>query len=204
MSISDPARQPLQRRSKETRVRLLEAAVQCLAEVGYADTTTSLILSRSGVSRGSLLHQFPSRDDLLIASVHHLAAVRMTELTRYAAERATQTADISEAVAAMWDVFHGDLFRATVELWTAARTNPTLRVALVPVERLAGQAVTGTVATVFGPELAARPGFDDLAAILLTSMRGTALTYMFNPRDHRTDPNLPRWCRLAKEMLDHR
>lgn len=59
-----------------TRQRLLEAAVACLHEHGYHRTTTQLVLERAGVSRGSLLHQFPSKADLMVAVAEHIAAQR--------------------------------------------------------------------------------------------------------------------------------
>ena len=43
--------------------------------------------------------------------------------------------------------------------------------------------------------------------LLLSSMRGVALTYAFETRDPTTDPNLLTWRRLARQMLevgDHR
>src|ERR1700752_3059582 len=79
MSISSERSVPVQQRARDTRVRILDAAVECLAEVGYARTTTTEILRRAGVSRGRLLHQFPVKDELLVAAVQHLAEVRIDE-----------------------------------------------------------------------------------------------------------------------------
>ena len=53
----------------------------------------------------------------------------------------------------------------------------------------------------FGPDLAGHERFADLSGLLLTSMRGVALTYTFQPRDHRRDPNLTVWKRLARTYL---
>jgi hypothetical protein len=54
----------------------------------------------------------------------------------------------------------------------------------------------------FGPELSALPGFPELVGGLLTSMRGAALTYTFERLDHRRDPNLAVWKRLARVYLE--
>ena len=53
----------------------------------------------------------------------------------------------------------------------------------------------------FGREFASRESFGDLVSVLLSSMRGVALTYTFEPRDHTRDPNLPTWQRLARRYL---
>ncbi|MGW2845829.1 TetR family transcriptional regulator, partial [Streptomyces sp. NPDC001274] len=44
-------RSPKQDRSRATRKRLLEAAVACLAEHGWAGSTVSVVAERAGVSR---------------------------------------------------------------------------------------------------------------------------------------------------------
>lgn len=44
-------REPQQDRSRATRRRLLEAAVGCLASVGWAGTTVAVVAERAGVFR---------------------------------------------------------------------------------------------------------------------------------------------------------
>src|ERR1700677_38961 len=57
-----------ERRSANTRLLLLKAAIDCLNEVGYARTTTMLIADRAGASRGAMIHHYQSKASL-IASV---------------------------------------------------------------------------------------------------------------------------------------
>ena len=190
---------PVQQRAWDTRSRILEAAVACLAEEGYGASTTSRIQARAGVSRGSLLHQFPSKDDLLIAAVQHLAQARTADLD---GQPERTVGDIDTSVEALWGTLHGPLFAATLELWVAAKNSPELAAVLAPHEHELGRTIRTAIARMFGPELAARPGFPDLVAVLLTSMRGVALTYTFERRDHRRDPNLAVWKRLARVYLE--
>ena len=187
---------PVQQRAWDTRERILAAALTCLAEDGYAATTTSRIQERAGVSRGSLLHQFPSRDDLLIAAVHHLADQRASELAD------PGPLGLDAAVNQLWSTFHGPLFRAAVQLWVGAEHNEPLRTALTPRERELGRRIRASVGALFGPERAAHPDFGELVGLLVSSMRGVALTYAFDPRDPRRDPSLPGWRRLAHRYLD--
>ena len=46
-------------KSAMTRSAILEATIQCLLELGYANTTTALIANYAGVSRGAMMHHFP-------------------------------------------------------------------------------------------------------------------------------------------------
>ncbi|WP_417562284.1 TetR/AcrR family transcriptional regulator [Microbacterium sp.] len=200
MPSSAGATLPVQQRAWETRERILTAAVQCLAEEGYAATTTSRIQARSGVSRGSLLHQFPSRDDLLIAAVQHLGVQRATDYD--AAQAGGSPADADRAVDALWATFTGPLFSAALQLWTAAQHNPDLAASLVPHERELGRRIRVSAAAMFGERNAAHPRFSELLSLLVSSMRGVALTYTFDPRDAATDPHLAAWRRLAHDILD--
>src|SRR5437773_8551518 len=69
-----------QQRRDETRRALLDAAVESLIEVGFSRTTTLEVQRRADVSRGALLHHFPSKAELLVAAVDHLAEMRAREL----------------------------------------------------------------------------------------------------------------------------
>jgi AcrR family transcriptional regulator len=46
----------------DTRSRILDAALACFVEAGYAQTTIARIRERSGVSNGALFHQFPTKE----------------------------------------------------------------------------------------------------------------------------------------------
>src|SRR5437763_12092708 len=67
-------------RSAATRAALLDATVASLVEVGYANTTTTGIAERAGVSRGAQMHHFPAKADLVAHAVEHLAEKRIALL----------------------------------------------------------------------------------------------------------------------------
>lgn len=48
-----------ERRSQQTRSKLLETAVQLLIEFGYAGVTSPMLCERAGMTRGALHHHFP-------------------------------------------------------------------------------------------------------------------------------------------------
>ena len=48
-------------RTTETRRRVLDAAVECLIDRGYAKTTVEEVARRAGVSLGAERHHFPSK-----------------------------------------------------------------------------------------------------------------------------------------------
>lgn len=205
--MSEPAA-PRGRREERTaasRARILDAAVACLVESGYAGATTLRIQARAGVSRGRLLHHFPSRDELLVAASRHLATERLratAALINGLARGLTGAERLDRAVELMWETFSEPHFWAAVELWTAARTNAELQRALLPEEREVGAAIRAGADAFYGPRLVAHPRFAQVRDLILTSMRGVGMTYAFDPRDPRTDPHLPLWKGLARTLLE--
>jgi len=69
---SSPPRRTQEERRTATRRALLTAAIACLDESGYGATTTVAVSARAGVSRGAMLHHFPSKADLMLAVVEYV------------------------------------------------------------------------------------------------------------------------------------
>ncbi|GAA1060053.1 TetR/AcrR family transcriptional regulator [Agromyces bracchium] len=195
------ARRPVQERAVRTQAAILDAAVQVLAEEGYSAATTVRVQERAGVSRGRLLHHFRSRNELLVAAVHHLAAARLDELLVDVDLPDEPGARIDAAIAAMWSSNGQPVYLASLELWLAARHDEGLREALLPTERRMGGILLEIQQRLFGPALAARPEFESLMELLVTSMRGTAMTYAITGADPVSEPNLALWRALAREQL---
>lgn len=187
-------------------MRILEAAVGCLVEEGFSGASTLAIQSRAGVSRGRLLHHFPSREALLVAAAEHLAGERVRETTEridsHLANAASVEDRIAHVVEFMWLTFHEPHFWAAVELWTAARTQDGVAEALLPNERRLGGVIRASVDRMWGPELAGHPRYAQLRELLLTSMRGVALVYAFDRRDPRRDPHIAQWVDTARVLLE--
>ena len=145
--MSLPAAQPRPRpagrrtqeeRSAETRARLLDATLESLIEFGYARTSTTAVCARAGLSRGAQLHHFPTKADLVIAAVAHLARRRAEELRREVVPGGSDAERLDRALDMIWTSFSGPLFSAALELWIAARSDAELRASLVRFERQVG------------------------------------------------------------------
>jgi AcrR family transcriptional regulator len=125
----------VQERSVATRAALLDAAIECLVERGYAATTTIETARRAGVSRGAQLHHFPTKAELLAEAVEHLFDRRRAEFVE-AFEAIHPKADrLDAALDLLWSMFQGPAFVAWTELWVAARTDPELAAKVLDVER---------------------------------------------------------------------
>lgn len=121
-----------QARSAATRQGLLDAALECLVERGYARTATADVAERAGVSRGAQLHHFPTRAGLLAATVEHLAKRRLDELHRTMEQPSEAGDEIDAAVDFVWEAYSDPAAYASLELLIAARTDDDLRAHLAP------------------------------------------------------------------------
>src|ERR1700752_1418105 len=99
-----------QQRREETRRALLDAAVESLIEVGFTRTTTLEVQRRANTSRGALLHHFPSKAELLVAAVDHLAEMRARELRALATQ--LPQADAPSQAPARRGAQHGEAVRS--------------------------------------------------------------------------------------------
>lgn len=110
-------------KSAETRRRLLDAAIECLVERGYANTTSSEIAERAGLSRGAQLYHFPTKEELLTRAVERLFDLLFADLR----EKVAAISDVEDrrgaAIDLLWQLAQGPLFRAWVELVLASRTD---------------------------------------------------------------------------------
>src|SRR3954462_10328745 len=105
------------------RQRLMEATVDCLVELGWAGTTTTVVSQRAGVSRGAQLHHFPTKLDLVVAAVAHLTERRRDDMRLEAADLPDDAGRTRAILEILSKQFTSPVFFAALELWVAARTD---------------------------------------------------------------------------------
>ncbi|WP_030208613.1 TetR/AcrR family transcriptional regulator [Streptomyces bikiniensis] len=185
---------PKQDRSRATRQRLLEAAVSCLAEHGWAGSTVSAVAERAGVSRGAAQHHFPTREDLFTAAVEYVAEERSQAL------RALPSDDREAAVAALVDLYTGPLFRAALHLWVAATGEDQLRARVTELEARVGRESHRIAVEVLGAD-ETRPGVRETVQGLLDMARGLGLATLLTDDRTRRERVVSQWARLVNEAL---
>ena len=149
-----------QTKSENTRTAILDAAVDCFYKLGYANTTTESIARRAGVSRGAMLHHFPTRFDLIKAAVEHLNERRLAafaeEETRV--QQGAEHSRIEEGIDAYWRQLNTPEFVVFQELKVAARTDRELEKVIAPVLKSFDRAWYEAVTQIF-PDLALSEAF---------------------------------------------
>jgi AcrR family transcriptional regulator len=214
-----------QQRREETRRALLDAAVESLIEVGFAHTTTLEVQRRAKVSRGALLHHFPSKAELLVATVDHLAEMRAREMKAFASQLPPEqvkrppgagdgamTADDPDTVPGtdartdvvlglLWQCFSGTFFQVAMELRTAARTDPELRQVLTIAERSLRDRIVAQSRTLFGRVVAEHPGLERALDLTLQLMIGAAMTSVLHGDTSRQGELIDNWKAMFPLVL---
>lgn len=82
---------------EQTRRRIITAAMRCVAEVGYSQTTIREIARAADMTSGSLYHYFPNKSELLRATGQEIENIVAPRL-RGAVQRSEDVADQLDAV----------------------------------------------------------------------------------------------------------
>ncbi|MBN8886483.1 MAG: TetR/AcrR family transcriptional regulator [Rudaea sp.] len=118
-----PRQRPTQEeRSAATQLVLLDATLDCMKELGYANTTLAEIEKRSRMTRGALLHHYPNKNAIIVAAFVHLYRER---IKRFQTLVRTKKAGMHGAVS----MIRGEMeewFPMTLEFMSAMRTDRTL------------------------------------------------------------------------------
>lgn len=147
-------------KAAESRRRVLDAALSCLIDRGYSNTTTLEIASRAGLSRGSQLYHFPKKDALLTSAVEYLIELRIAEFQQTVAGL-PKGADLwAAAMAAFWEAWNGPLFFAWLELAVAARTDPALHKSVSALNKRTNDYLHRALQQIFKPTPEMRQRFE--------------------------------------------
>jgi AcrR family transcriptional regulator len=177
------------------RTRLLEATIDCLVKHGYAGTTTPRVAELAGVTRGAQVHHFGSKNDLVIAALKHLAAKRTAAAVAEVGELAASDDPLATVLDLLWEIHQGPMFIATVELWVAGRTDPSLGREVAKFESIVQNSLIAAVAE-FVPEEINKPMLDFLYTAM-DALRGILIASYVD-----IDPSRARrrWDRAAANL----
>lgn len=202
--VSAP-RGPNAARRQATRKRLLDAAIACLHERGYHRTTTTEVVERAGVSRGSLLHQFPSRVDLMIGVAEHIATLRGEAHMAGAAEAPEGPDQVAWLVDILWGQLSSPSGVARLELLLASRSDPELGVRLEELNaRLEARHRDLVWSRLQRLGLSDRAESDALVGLYSAALRGLSIDALFPEARQRVEAAVDLLKRLLVERVRSR
>nr|WP_306265464.1 TetR/AcrR family transcriptional regulator [Pararhizobium sp. IMCC3301] len=114
-------------RSARTREKVLEATIACIYEQGLQNTSTVDITKRAGISRGAMLHHYPSKQELLYAAYETLLTREAEKLRVAAADYSNGKITVDSFIDQLWGRFSIESFSITLDYFSAARTDDNLK-----------------------------------------------------------------------------
>lgn len=171
-------------KSEQTRATILEAAIKCFIEIGYAQTTTWKIAECAGVSRGAMTHHFKSRNEVINAAAAYLNEKRSKEFNQLLSKISRPELleltrdDFLDSIRAVGRFVTLPSFTAFHELTVAARTDKELAQIIHPVEKILEKSITDTVMTVFPVWHGMENTLGILTDLVFFSIQGMAMSHM--------------------------
>jgi AcrR family transcriptional regulator len=191
-------REPQQDRSRATRQRLLEAAIDCLATVGWNGTTVTVVAERAGVSRGAAQHHFRTREELVTAAVEYGTDVRIDKARELL--NLSGSAGTLDVLLMLADLFTSPLFRAALQLWVAASADPALREQVLPLEARFGRETHRLTLDALRVD-ETRPGTREIVQATLDLVRGLGLAALLTDDTARRTGLLTQWATVLDATL---
>jgi AcrR family transcriptional regulator len=197
-------RGPHAQRRAATRAKIMDSAVRCLVEFGYAATSTPLVAKIAHVSRGSLLHQFPTKVDLILAVAEHAARAQGAFIRERLAQHPPGREQFVAVIDATREMLQEPVSIALMEIMVATRNDLELA------ERYPGFASAVERGLHHGRQrIAASLGMADndelevMARLSLATLRGLAMETLFAaaPTDE-ADKVVAMLKRLRGQMAD--
>lgn len=191
-------------RSDETRGRILDAAFAVLKERGFAGLTTPEVAQRAGVSRGALVHHFPSKLELVTAAMEHVFGIALADGLRLA-ESARHSGNPAQALLKDTQAFYfSDCFAVGLDMLLAGGKDPALKdtaVAVVhnyrrPVER---QWLAVIEELGLSAELS-----EDLLLLTVSLVRGFGVRHLWAPDPAQVQRLLRLWVEILGSYLASR
>jgi AcrR family transcriptional regulator len=131
-------------RVTRTRTVVLDAAADMLAERGYAGLTMDALVERTGVSKTTMYKHWPSRTDLIAATVRRLTAAPAIPDT------GSVRGDLIAMTLDSLDTYKGPRWPGLASVLEAAGHDPELRAALESVPAAGFTAGFSNLRTVLG------------------------------------------------------
>lgn len=178
-----PTRPHRQLRAERTRARLLEAARQVFARMGYEEATVDDVASEAGCSKGAYYFHFASKHEALLALLDDWArrrADRVRTAVRPGMSLETLlTRLVAAAAGEAWEA------RLAQEFWLQAGRSPRLRRRLLRAYRAWRELIAPALAPLVAGPSAATKAADAVLALQdgLLVQAGLAFLWERSPRD---------------------
>lgn len=201
MNKASADRQTQDQRREATKLRLIDAGLHCLEQYGYAETTVSRIIAEAGVSRGALLHHYPSKNELILDAAQTLLG-RVFEKLQTLLSSETLPSQPEILVEQIWQEFFATGTHVVyVELLVASRRDNELATLLQALAPMLEAYIRNAFEQHYTPAAHAVAEPHDLFLMTRWLLRGMAIDAHFLTDPQRVKHYLNLWSRLFAEQV---
>ena len=189
-------------RSLKMRERVLSAALDSIFEDGFQKASTTEIVKRAGVSRGAMLHHFPSKEVLIAAAIEKLLDDEIDFIRAEAGAYSRKEKSIDDFVDFLWSRFSSRLFMITIDFLSSARTDDRLREAVIPVSLHFHDSLNEIWSQFFHYEKSSPEKVQTLLNTTLCLMRGMGIQTVIRDDDAYFNSIRNCWKQILHSQLD--
>ncbi|GAB32333.1 TetR/AcrR family transcriptional regulator [Gordonia otitidis] len=193
-------REPQQERSRQTRERLLRSAIQVLAHEGWASATVAAVAQRAGVSRGAAQHHFPTREALISSTLEQIFDDLTLNADTLVQPDVNDPRRVRMAVERAVSIYTGTEFKASLQVWAAAASDPALRELILPMEARFARAAHRVTVAALDPD-GSNPRAHRVAQVTLDLARGLGLADTLSDDSRRRAQVLDTWVEMVSDAL---
>lgn len=166
-------------RSRRTQAHLVAATIRVVRERSFAGATVFEVAKAAGVTPGALQHHFGSKAALMLRVVDEVLRSSGPEGIAWPDPALPAEARATALVEALWRrVYEPPRFLAVWQVYFGAAADAELQQQFAERRRGLAALLRERFAAAL-PELAAAPGFAAFADLVLSALRGLAVTRLF-------------------------
>lgn len=125
-------RGPHELRRAVTYNKVISAGISILYNSGYQATTTTSVAEKAGISRGALLHQFPTKTDLIVGIAEYLVKQYDEERDAVFKKISSPLEQFKQLTDILWERSRQESTIALIEICLASRSDSNLSSNLKP------------------------------------------------------------------------
>lgn len=190
-------------RSDATRELILDAAVTLIRKRGYGGLRTGEVSEMANVSRGAQLHHFPTKNDLLVATLRHMNQKMMAaHRERLAQARKAGSDPIEFIIADATDFFFGDYFFIILSIGMSDERNMELHEMSRPISKESRYEIERNWRAILEEAGLPRQISADILDLTMSIARGFSIRRLLDDNPARFKKLFKIWREMVKTYLE--
>lgn len=195
-------RRTQQERREETQERIIVAAFEVIRRRGYSGFRIAEAQEVAGVSRGALLHHFPTKEDLALAAMEYAFAESRAEAEARARQLSKAVDPVEEIIRDSEAFFFGDHFLVALDILMSAGKDPKIRSEVQTIARAHRLPVERAWLDVLLATGMPKDVAEDILWLTISLVRGLSIRAFWQDDAGHRNQLYDRWQRMVRGYLD--